>query len=159
MRAAYLVMVFAVAAGGCTSPVPSDPGTPSAVPAASPAVCVESTPAPLPEWARGGFSGDAVIRHVMSDRGDIVAVLFGYPLSQPPPPDRSNKILWVSRVPVEPGDRLVIDARNQDGGAATREVAGGPGPSIIDLPRAGCWELTLTWSGHRDAMRLRYVPG
>jgi hypothetical protein len=35
-------------------------------------------------------------------------------------------------------------------------VGGGPGPSIIDLPQAGCWHLALKWSGHTDTMRLTY---
>jgi hypothetical protein len=113
----------------------------------------------LPEWARAGFSGDARAAHVLGDRGDIVAVVFGYPLHQPPAAGRSNKILWVSRMPVAPGDTLVIEARQPATGAtASRDVPGGPGPSIIDLPRAGCWELTLAWSGHRDSMALEYTP-
>jgi hypothetical protein len=47
----------------------------------------------------------------------------------------SNKILWVSRVnqgvltPLR--IRATLDGTNQ---AVTRQVAGGPGPSIIDLP-------------------------
>jgi hypothetical protein len=41
----------------------------------------------------------------------------------------------------------------------SREVAGGPGPSIIDVPQPGCWHLTLGWSGHTDTMDLEYAPG
>jgi hypothetical protein len=53
---------------------------------------------------------------------------------------------------------LRISARSADGTQTlSREVAGGPGPSIVDLP-AGCWHLTLTWSGHTDALDLRYDP-
>ena len=40
---------------------------------------------------------------------------------------------------------------------ATRSVPGGPGPSIIDLPAPGCWTLHLSWSGHTDQLKLRYV--
>ena len=92
--------------------------------------------------------------------GNIVGVLFGAPLTAPPAPDRSNKILWVSQAPVTSGDPLRITAR-LDGATetVTREVAGGPGPSIIDLPRAGCWHLTLTWSGTTETMDLTYQPG
>jgi hypothetical protein len=42
---------------------------------------------------------------------------------------------------------------------ANRHVDGGPGPSIIDLPKAGCWTLDLRWSGHTDTVRLEYVKG
>ncbi|MCW6003584.1 hypothetical protein K1W54_03165 [Micromonospora sp. CPCC 205371] len=113
----------------------------------------------LPEWARAGFS-DATPRmpHVLGDRGDIAAIIFGNPLKQPPLPDRSNKILWVSRAPLEPGSPLEIEARLDGAGEpVSRKVTGGPGPSIIDLPEAGCWHLTLSWSGHTDTMRLAYT--
>ncbi|GAB2586239.1 hypothetical protein Aab01nite_51830 [Paractinoplanes abujensis] len=111
----------------------------------------------LPEWARAGFSWDGSgTKHVYSAEGDILAILFGHPLSSPSAPDRSNKILWVARDQYEHGD-LRIDA--ELAGTTTRaeaKVAGGPGPSIIDLPRPGCWHVTLTWPGHTDSMDLTY---
>jgi hypothetical protein len=42
------------------------------------------------------------------------------------------------------------------GRTVSRAVPGGPGPSIINLPDAGCWRLTLTWSGGRDTLDLLY---
>jgi hypothetical protein len=45
-----------------------------------------------------------------------------------------------------------------------RQVTGGPGPSIVDLPAAGCWRLTLTWRQDpgrrqvRDTLDLAYGP-
>jgi hypothetical protein len=36
-------------------------------------------------------------------------------------------------------------------------VPGGPGPSIIDLPVSDCWTLRLSWAGHADELKLRYV--
>ncbi len=33
----------------------------------------------------------------------------------------------------------------------------GPGLSTIDLPAPGCWTLHLSWSGHTDELKLRYV--
>ena len=43
-------------------------------------------------------------------------------------------------------DPLRIEAvLDGNGRTAHREVAGGPGPSIVDLPEAGCWHLTLDW--------------
>jgi hypothetical protein len=115
---------------------------------------------PLPEWARGGFSWDgAGVPHVFGRRGDILGVLFGGTLSSPPAPDRSNKILWVSRVPVQPGGSLEITAQ-LDGTTESvhQTVGGGPGPSGVDLPRPGCWHFTLAWSGHTDTMDLTYRP-
>lgn len=111
----------------------------------------------LPPWARGGFTApEPRMPYVLGARGDIAAILFGNPLAAPPRRDLSNKILWVSRVPTA-GDPLIIDAR-LDGSRTTvrRTVPGGPGPSTVDLPRSGCWHLTLTWSQHTDTLDLRY---
>lgn len=110
---------------------------------------------PLPEWARAGFSGDASMPHVLGDSGEIVAAIFGNPLTVSRSDGVSNKILWVSKVAAPAGD-LVIDAVDTTGATETRRVPGGPGPSIIDLPRPGCWRLTLTWPEHKDTMDLRY---
>ncbi|MBQ1067635.1 hypothetical protein KBX39_12605, partial [Micromonospora sp. D75] len=62
----------------------------------------------------------------------------------------------------EPAPRtpLVITAtRDGTGAPVVREVDGGPGPSIVDLPAAGCWRLRLDWSGCTDTMDLVYRPG
>jgi hypothetical protein len=131
---------------------------PASVPAASCGSPV-STDA-LPTWARTGFSWDGSgMQHVFGARGEIVAILFGAPLRSPSDPDRGNKILWVSRQPVELGDRLqisgVLDGTNV---RFSQTIEGGPGPSIVDLPRPGCWRLTLAWSGRTDTMDLTYAP-
>ncbi|SCL34421.1 hypothetical protein GA0070624_4984 [Micromonospora rhizosphaerae] len=119
----------------------------------------------LPDWADAGFGRDARIPHVLGARGEIAAVLFGYPLSQARDDGSNNKILWVSRPATTPSDptspaTLVITA-TLDGAdtQVTREVTGGPGPSIIDMPRAGCWHLELRWSGRTDTMDLVYADG
>jgi hypothetical protein len=138
-----------------TTPVPA-PATPS-----SAADCAASVrTAALPPWARAGFTppGQAV-PYVLGVEGDIVGVLFGQPLQAPPPSgDRKNKILWISRLASD-GDALRIEARLTGSGQTTRrEVAEGPGPSIIDLPAPGCWEFSLSWSGHRDQVYVPYAP-
>jgi hypothetical protein len=134
--------------------LPAGCGAEAAPPACAPAVST----GPLPAWARAGFSDDGSgVPHVPG-RGDaILAVLFGAPLRAPPAAGRSNKILWVSRLPVTPGDPLRITARQDGGGTAEREVTGGPGPSVVDLPAPGCWRLTLSWSGHTDTLDLDYA--
>jgi hypothetical protein len=112
----------------------------------------------LPEWARTGFSDDgAGIPHVFGKSGDILGVIFGSPLKAPPAEDHGNKILWVTRVPATTTGDLTISAKlDATGETAERKVTGGPGPSIIDLPKAGCWRLTLAWWGHTDTMDLTY---
>jgi hypothetical protein len=154
MSAGRFVLIVALLASGCTAPAPSKVVAPSPATGCGSAVLTD----PLPTWARAGFGTDGGgIPHVLGRHGDILGVLFGGRLSAPPAPDRSNKILWVSRLPVTRGDPLEITAQ-LDGTtqAVNREVAGGPGPSIIDLPSPGCWHVTLSWSGNTDAMDLIY---
>jgi hypothetical protein len=119
----------------------------------------------LPPWARAGFAEERPrLPHSLGGSGDIAALLFRYPLTSPPPEMGSNKILWVSRVPLEPPSDLRISARHMRGRervrpAVTRVVEGGPGPSTINLPAPGCWRLNLRWSGHQDELDLVYDPG
>ncbi|MBU2666952.1 hypothetical protein KOI35_25915 [Actinoplanes bogorensis] len=155
MRIVLAVVLLMLAGCTATKPPAAAPTSSSAQPCGSPV----KTGA-LPEWARGGFNYDGSgTRQVYGDRGDIVAIVFGYPLVSPPGEDRSNKILWVSREPVQSGGDLQITAELAGTTVrAEQKVAGGPGPSIVDLPRAGCWHVSLAWSGHTDTMDLTYEP-
>jgi hypothetical protein len=111
----------------------------------------------LPTWARTGFSDpEPRMPHVISRRGRLVAILFGDPLTAPPRPDRSNKILWVVRATSASGPLRIRAWSN--GRSRTRVVESGPGPSIVDLP-AGCWTVQARWPGGRDELDLRYAPG
>ncbi|MEU8262583.1 hypothetical protein AB0C02_18360 [Micromonospora sp. NPDC048999] len=86
-------------------------------------------------------------------------------VSRPAPTPSDPTSGWVSRpapTPSDPtsGTDLSITATLDGVGTRlTREVRGGPGPSIIDLPHAGCWHLDLRWSGRTDAMDLVYADG
>ena len=106
----------------------------------------------LPTWARGGFS-DArpKIPHVIGDRGQITAILFEDMTSG----DREKKVLWVAREPWTGMTDLEISARDGKD-VVERTVAGGPGPSGLELPHAGCWNLTLHWAGREDSLSLPY---
>lgn len=109
----------------------------------------------LPSWAREGFSeSEPTAPHVLSSQGDFAAILFGT-LNAPPRAGRNNKILWVSRVGGE-GPLLVDAVRAGTTTHVRREVAGGPRPSIVDLPEPGCWHLTLRWGDHQDTIDLTY---
>ncbi|MGH3260896.1 MAG: hypothetical protein ACRDNS_02765 [Trebonia sp.] len=122
---------------------------------------------PLPTWARSGFQPPNIaMPYVLGARGDIVAVLWARhdPLITPTPPDRANKILWVSKLSSSAGPDLQITAQRLVDGTTVgqverRAVAGGPGPSTIDMPTAGCWQFTLRWSGHTDTVNLPYAAG
>ena len=117
----------------------------------------------LPAWARGGFSdANPRIAHITGRSGSIIAILFANPLEAPPPTRHANKILWVARADVQTSTNLrigaqrMVGARNV-GGRVSRMVKGGPGPSIINLPVAGCWRLALHWTGHSDTLDVRCV--
>jgi hypothetical protein len=109
----------------------------------------------LPEWARAGFSeSEPKMPHVVGDSGAIAAILFGDPLYSPPSPDRANKVLWVPRETPLTFTQLAITARQGDR-TVTRKVD--LGPSYVDLPASGCWQLSLSWKGHKDSLALKYV--
>jgi hypothetical protein len=116
----------------------------------------------LPDWARSGFSDPApVMPYEVGRSGDIAAIVFGFPLLAPPSTVRSNKILWVSRQPTV-ATRLDISAQQMDGvtpvgDPVKQSIDGGPGPSIVDLPAAGCWRFTLSWADRADSLDLAYV--
>lgn len=117
----------------------------------------------LPSWARAGFSDPRPkLAHTIGDRGQLAALIFGDPLRSPPGRTRANKILWVAREPLSPGGGdLRLRAQRMRGThdvgrAVTRTVTGGPGPSIIDLPAAGCWRVVARWPGQHDQLDLRY---
>lgn len=114
----------------------------------------------LPTWARAGFSSPKpTMPYVLGDRGDIIAILWAEhdPLVVPPAADRNNKILWVARTGAEGSLHIRARLLGSDR-SITRTVEGGPGPSIIDLPTAGCWSLDLTWGTHHDHLELEYAP-
>jgi hypothetical protein len=74
--------------------------------------CAAQLPvSPLPVWARSGFSpADQAMPHVLGGAGNIVAILWASrdAFHSPALQDRSNKILWVSRIPLTGPDPLVI---------------------------------------------------
>ena len=165
-----VIAVAAALAAGCTSAgqsaasrSPAATASSGQAPASGGGCLAQPLVSPLPTWARAGFSDPAAPQpHVLGADGDIVAILWAVrdPLHAPPLADRANKILWVSRLPVQPLSPLKIRATLAGTGLnVSREVIGGPGPSYVDLPAAGCWILALSWSGRTDQVKLRYVTG
>jgi hypothetical protein len=160
---------------GCTGspksggPAPSTSAARAAAadPAASqvPGGC-GSTPmrmGPLPGWTGSAHPPD--LPSVMSHEGNLVGVVFGYPLLSPASATgRQNKILWIAREP-RGGSELKLTLRPEAGGDAvqTSEPSGAsPGeiyPSIVDVPAAGCWSVVAEWNGHRATLELSYQPG
>lgn len=148
------------AAAACTSssqtasPQPSKTASPLGIVLPSPTlsppatVDLESTcsfklaKGDLPIWARHGFQGPRydIWPFVTSKRGDMVAVLFGYPLTSPRDEKHSgNKILWVSKT----GFSMTVDAELV-GTSQIVHLGDVPvGPSNVDMPTPGCWDMTL----------------
>ena len=114
------------------------------------------TTAALPSWARAGFSPAGLhTPHVISEHGQIIAVLF-VALHVRQPAGTHNKVLWVARSGYGP-----LNIRAQLEGTSrtiTRDLPNGPGPSYVNMPAAGCWQMNLTWSGHHDTIALQYQP-
>ena len=112
----------------------------------------------LPTWARAGFHGPPFNAwpYVTSSRTDIVGVLFGYPLAAPPRGENEaqNKILWVPKDPS--AGELTVTAHlvgtndNVDIGDISF------GPSIVDVPKSGCWRFTLQWTGGVETVDIVY---
>ncbi|HST68015.1 MAG TPA: hypothetical protein VLM05_22785 [Mycobacteriales bacterium] len=166
LASALAVVVLAGAAGVAAvrlrTPAPA-PAAAAPVPTVALAGCPALATGPLPEWARTGFSGpDPGIPFARSRDGRFLAIVFGNPLSAPSLPDRSNKILWVlapvAGPTVEPAPgQFWAQARLEGTGLSVRrDIGSAPGPSIVDLPRAGCWQLELHWGSYTDSISLRY---
>ena len=141
-------------AAGCSSVVPPTTSPPP-VEDRTGWMCPDPTSAVLPAWAREGFPDSSrPIPYLRSTRQSIVAVPFGWPLSAPTNPGRSNKILWIAK---EGGAPLqIVAVEKATGLTATRDLPDGPGPSVVDMPNSGCWRFTLQWAEHTDEVFVRY---
>src|SRR4051794_38575790 len=123
---AIAASVLAVAGIAATIWTSRDPLATS--PPANRSACGQTvTTAPLPTWARSGFSPTGLhTPHVISDQGQMVAVLF-VPLRVHQPAGTYNKVLWVARGGYGP---LHIRAQLQGTSrTVTTDLPNGPGPS------------------------------
>lgn len=115
----------------------------------------------LPEWASTGFTPGAEVPYVMGERQRILAVPFSQPLvavAEDAAPQ--NKVLLVPREPPQGPAPVTIVARLAGTDeVVTRTRRDGPGPGTLDLPKPGCWRLTLTWADDSDTLDLQYVAG
>jgi hypothetical protein len=122
----------------------------------------------VPAWTAPAFADGSSRRppwpHAVSALANVVAVVFGYPLRAGHPTNPANKILWIMRQPRN-GSPLTITAKPMHGSSgAVRSVwpaDSSPGeiyPSYVNVPRPGCWKLSLRWAGHTDSIELPYRP-
>ena len=135
--------------GGCTS-------SPTAQLSSSPRVPVHSfaggcagtvlTDALPPTWAQGGWNQPSApwgVPWALGTGGDAVAYVFATQLvagSSPRIDGTNNKVLWVAK---DGPPNFVVAAHPLGVDQPVVTIAGGP--SIVDLPTAGCWTFHLTW--------------
>jgi hypothetical protein len=169
MRRITTILASALLAAACTAS-PTTSATPSP-PSTTAAQQAPGSPMPggcgtsplvlggLPPWTASAGAPGGV--SVASHEGNLVGVVFGYPLVAPPRKNGpSNKILWISKEPRN-GSELVLTLTPARGSPVTvRQPAdSSPGeiyPSIVDVPTAGCWNVVAEWAGHRATLELLY---
>lgn len=147
--------VIVLLLGACTSPATmqarSSPGVPVH---AFPGGCAGTvlTDALPPTWAQGGWSQPKApwrVPWALGTGGEAVAYVFANRLvagSSPRVDGTSNKVLWVAR---GAPPNFMVEAHPLDADRPLVTIAGGP--SIVDLPTAGCWTFQLTWGSSGQA--------
>lgn len=151
VRARQAAVVGAsLAVSGCSTQPQPNPLPSTSV------VCGEPSLGVLPEWARVLTPPETPTNYFEGVNGHIVGVPFGWPLRTVQPSGRANKILWVASRTTGSGPLRILATREESGEKVTREVSNGPGPSIIDMPRDGCWRFDLEGTGGSDQMHVRY---
>jgi hypothetical protein len=124
---------------------------------------VTCVPAPIhggrpPAWTAAAWSDSSpgfTVPYALAS-GDAAGAFFFAPrLRAGHPENPSNKVLWIVRYPRN-GHPLMITARPSTDPSEvvriSRPADSSPGeiyPSEVDLPRPGCWRLSLAWGSHR----------
>lgn len=177
--------LLAAALIACTPPVTSPSPTPGlAARASSPAVAslrplvpLDFTPGkeaqrtascgstgiysgPVPEGLAiaTGRNVPRGLRYVVADPPTAAGFLFNDPLEA----GRPQKVLWVVGTPRD--GPLTIEARHHDDQVSTQILHAEPNafpgdiyPSSVQVPRAGCWELTLRWRSLETRLDLQFT--
>ena len=119
---------------------------------------------PPPGWTAAAWSHSSpgfTIPYALSAGDAAGAFFFANPVRAGHPTNPANKILWIVRFPRN-GNPLRITAHfGADPSLIVRAswpADSEPGeiyPSDLDLPRPGCWSLTLAWGKHRTSIDVR----
>lgn len=148
------IALIATLSSGCSSSASPMPIPPSSDDRAS-WTCPDPINVAVPTWARDGFTRPTdPVPHLLGTAQAIVAVPFGWPLRDHQLPGHDNKILWIAKSGV--GPLHIVATEQATGEIVTKELPNGPGPSIVDMPKAGCWRFTLSWADQQDEMLIRY---
>ena len=150
-----------VAVAACTGSHPADPPDTAAAPspsAARPTDAPERPSAPSPVSLS---CGGGAPRRLVGARHHIAGDVFGWPLRAPADPGHANKILWRTRHSGG-GDLFVSALLNGSALMVHRRVEQTMSvdtamPSMVNVPRAGCWTFSLRWGRQRDVVAVRYT--
>ena len=117
------------------------------------------TAAEPPAWAQGGWSHVKgtpwPVPWAIATTGDAIAFVFAGELvagSSPRSDGTQNKVLWVEKTPTA----FTVEGRPLGQAAPVVTVPGGP--SIVDVPSAGCWTFQLLQGKHTSVINLDVLP-
>lgn len=154
-RGAGLAAILILLAGACTSS-PAAPSQARTSPEAgipihsvaggcSGTVVTDSEP---PRWAQGGWSHTKgtpwPVPWALGTSADALAYVFAIQLVAGVSPRKdgsNNKIAWVAKG--NPSPNFVVEGRPLGQSKPVVSIPGGP--SIVDVPTAGCWTFRLVW--------------
>jgi hypothetical protein len=116
-----------------------------------------------PAWAQGGWNvvkgTPWTVPWALGTGGQAVAFVFAGQLvagSSPRVDGTNNKVLWVAK---GNASNFVVEAIPPGGKQVAVTVNGGP--SIVDLPAAGCWTFRMSWGqpvSARSTINLDVLP-
>jgi len=145
---ALLVLLLLLSAGCTSSSIAQVHGTTGAPVSSLAGGCAGTvlTDALPPTWAQGGWSQPQApwpVPWTLGTGGNAIAYVFANELvagASPRVNGTNNKVLWVAKG-APPNFTVEAHPLGYDQPVVT--IAGGP--SIVDLPTAGCWTFHLAW--------------
>jgi hypothetical protein len=119
---------------------------------------------PPPAWTAAAWSDSSpgfAVPYALASGDAAGAFFFAPKLRAGHPENPSNKVLWIVRSPRN-GHPLTITARPSADPSSVVRISlpadSSPGeiyPSDVDLPKPGCWRLSLAWGSHRAHIDLQ----
>ena len=157
VRALLAGFLMMLALTSCTGSLTPDK---PAEPEASPAPDHTPTPERSPTTSMSLPCPHGMQRRLIGVKHNIIGAVFAPRLVSPPSQRYANKILWSSEQ-TGSADLLISASLNGSTLRVDRRVEGNaaPGssrPSIIDVPKAGCWTFSLRWGETSDVVAVLY---
>jgi hypothetical protein len=136
-----------------------------------PSVGARCVPAPIhrgppPAWTAAAWADSSpgfTVPYALASDDAAGAFFFANPLRSGHPTNPSNKVLWIVRFPRD-GHMLTITARQSTDPSDVVQIRqpadSSPGeiyPSYVDLPKPGCWRLSLAWGPHRARIDVQIM--